>query len=74
MGLHESGKKYKGIIADSPFKKQNIKALITEGLDTKRENRNPYMFKKMVSRINEVLYSIWLFKSIDIYLKYSFIY
>ena len=57
MGLHESGKKYKGIIADSPFQKQNIKALITEGLDTKRENRNPTMFKKMVSRINEVLYS-----------------
>ncbi|TFG23836.1 MAG: hypothetical protein EU532_13120, partial [Promethearchaeota archaeon] len=56
MGLHESGKKYKGIIADSPFKKKNIKALITEGLDTKRENRNPSMFKKMISRIKEVLY------------------
>ncbi len=57
MGLHESGKSYKGIIADSPFKKQNIKAIITEGVDTKRENRTPFMFKKLISKINEVLYS-----------------
>ncbi len=56
MGLHESGKSYKGIIADSPFKKQNIKAIITEGVDTKRENRTPLMYKKIINKINEVLY------------------
>ncbi len=56
MGLHESGKSYKGIIADSPFKKQNIKAIITEGVDTKRESRKPLMFRKIVSKISEVLY------------------
>ncbi|MHA1658322.1 MAG: helicase C-terminal domain-containing protein [Promethearchaeota archaeon] len=56
MGLNESGKSYKGIIADSPFKKKHIKALIIEGVDTKRENRNPAMFKKMIEKIREVLY------------------
>ncbi|MFX1340607.1 MAG: helicase C-terminal domain-containing protein [Promethearchaeota archaeon] len=56
MGLHESGKGFKGIIADSPFKKQNIKAIITEGVDTKRESRNTHMYKKMINKINEVLY------------------
>lgn len=55
MGFNESGKRYKGLIANSPFQKKNIKAIITEGIDTKRENRNPFMFKKMVNRINEVL-------------------
>jgi len=56
MGLNESGKSYKGIIADSPFEKKNIKALIVEGVDTKRESRNPGMFKKMIEKIDEVLY------------------
>ncbi len=55
MGLNECGKSYKGIIADSPFNKKNIKAVIIEGVDTKRDNRTPYMFKKMISKINEVL-------------------
>ncbi|MFX1392299.1 MAG: helicase C-terminal domain-containing protein [Promethearchaeota archaeon] len=57
MGLQESGKSYKGIIADSPFKKENIRAIITEGVDTRRENRTPLMYKKMNSKINEVIYS-----------------
>jgi DNA excision repair protein ERCC-2 len=57
MGLQNSGKNYKGIIADSPFLKKNIKAIITEGVDTARKNRNTPMFKKMLSKINEVLYS-----------------
>ena len=56
MGLNDSGKRYKGIVADSPFKKENIKALITEGVDTRRENRNPLMYKKMLRKIHEVLY------------------
>ena len=55
MGLNESGKKYRGIITESPFQKKNIKALIIEGVDTKRNNRTPDMFKKMISKINEVL-------------------
>ena len=57
MSLQQSGKSYKGIIAESPFKKQNIKAVITEGVDTRRENRNPPMFKKMLSKIEEVISS-----------------
>ncbi|MBY8989849.1 MAG: hypothetical protein KGD58_03765 [Candidatus Lokiarchaeota archaeon] len=55
MGLNESGKSYRGIITDSPFQKKNIKVVITEGVDTKRENRTPFMFKKMIGKINEVL-------------------
>ena len=57
MGFNESGKSFKGIIADSPFKKKNIKAIITEGVDTKGVNRNPYMFKKIIEKISEVLLS-----------------
>ncbi len=55
MGLNESGKSYNGIIADSPFPKENVKAVIVEGVDTKRDNRTPEMFEKMISKINEVL-------------------
>ncbi len=55
MGLNECGKSYKGIIADSPFSKKNIKAIITEGVNTKRANRTPGMFEKMIDKINEVL-------------------
>ena len=57
MGLQQSGKSYKGIIADSPFQRQHIKAIITEGVDTRRKNRNPPMFKKMLSKIEEVICS-----------------
>ncbi|MFX1356265.1 MAG: helicase C-terminal domain-containing protein [Promethearchaeota archaeon] len=55
IGLNESGKKYTGIISKSPFDKENIKAVITEGVDTRRENRTNEMFKKMVSKIEEVI-------------------
>jgi len=55
MGLNECGKSYKGIVADSPFRRKNIKAIITEGVDTKKDSRTPYMFKKMIGKINEVL-------------------
>ena len=57
MGLRESGKSYKGIVASSPFKKENIKAIITEGVDTRRASRTGPMFKKMLSKIDEVIYS-----------------
>ncbi len=55
MGLNECGKSYKGIIADSPFNHNNIKAVITEGVNTKRVNRTSNMFKKMIGKISEVL-------------------
>ncbi|MFX1375474.1 MAG: helicase C-terminal domain-containing protein [Promethearchaeota archaeon] len=55
MGLNDSGKSYKGIITNSPFHKKNIKAIIIEGVDTKRANRTPAMFKKMINKINEIL-------------------
>jgi DNA excision repair protein ERCC-2 len=57
MGFHESGKRFKGIIADSPFKKKNIKAIITMGVNTRRENRVPNTFNDMVAKISEVLCS-----------------
>lgn len=55
MGLNKSGKSYKPLIADSPFKKKNIKAIIIEGVSTRREDRNPSMFRKMVKKIEEVV-------------------
>lgn len=57
MGLRESGKSYKGIVAGSPFQKENIKAIITEGVDTRRGSRTGPMFKKILSKIDEVIYS-----------------
>ncbi|MFO8019096.1 MAG: ATP-dependent DNA helicase [Promethearchaeia archaeon] len=56
MGLNESGKSYKGIVAKSPFKKKHIKALITEGVNTRKENRKPFMFKKILSKIDEIIH------------------
>ena len=56
MALNLCGKSFKGIIADSPFDRKNIKAIIIEGVDTKRANRTPYMFNKMIEKISEVLY------------------
>lgn len=55
MGLNESGKSYNEIIADSPFQKKNVKAIIVEGVDTRRDNRTPEMFEKIINKINEVL-------------------
>lgn len=55
MGLNESGKGFNGITADSPFQKKNIKAVIVEGVDTRRDNRTPEMFEKMINKVNEVL-------------------
>jgi len=56
LGLNQSGKLYKAIIAKSPFLKKNIKVLITEGIDTRRENRTTSMYKKIIKKIDEVLY------------------
>jgi len=56
IALNFCGKSFKGIITDSPFDRKNIKAIILEGVDTKRANRTPNMFKKMIEKISEILY------------------
>jgi DNA excision repair protein ERCC-2 len=56
LGLNQSGKSYKAIIAKSPFDKKNVKALIIEGIDTRRESRTAIMYKKIIERIDEILY------------------
>jgi len=53
MGLRESGKSYKGIVASSPFQKENIKAMITEGVDTRRGSRTGPMFKKYYLKLTK---------------------
>lgn len=55
IGSKESGKKYEGIIADSPFSKENICALIIDGVNTRKINRTSEMYKKMINKIDEVL-------------------
>ena len=55
MGFKESGKNYKGIIAESPFNNKNVKAIIAEGVDTRKDNRIPSMYKKIISKIGEVI-------------------
>jgi len=55
MGLNKCGKSYKGIIAESPFQKKNVKALIVEGVSTRREDRNPIMYRKLIDKIEEVI-------------------
>ncbi len=57
MGLKQSGKDYEEINGGSPFNKENIKVLITEGVDTRGGNRNSEMYKKMILKIEEVIYS-----------------
>ena len=54
-GLHWKKKGYKEIIAESPFKKSNILALLTEGVDTGRDNRKPFMYEKIIHKIKEVI-------------------
>ena len=55
IGIKNATKAFKALIADSPFKKEHIKALIIEGVDTRRANRNSMMYNKMVSKIEEVI-------------------
>jgi len=54
---NEGTKGYTEILADSPFKSRNIKALITEGINTGRDSRTPATYKKMISSILEVVES-----------------
>ncbi len=53
--LNKGVKGYTEIIADSPFKSRNIKALITTGINTSRDNRTATTYKKMISSISVVV-------------------
>ncbi|MFX1498356.1 MAG: helicase C-terminal domain-containing protein [Promethearchaeota archaeon] len=55
IGFKESGKKYEGIITDSPFSKDNICALIIDGVNTRKVSRTSEMYKKMITKIDEIL-------------------
>ena len=48
-------KGYTEILADSPFKSRNIKALITAGINTSRDNRTPATYKKIIASVLEVV-------------------
>ncbi len=56
-GVHYKPSGYHEIVAQSPFPRKNIKALIIEGVDTRKENRTFSMFQKIIEKINEVLRS-----------------
>jgi DNA excision repair protein ERCC-2 len=55
MGFKQTGKNSEEIEANSPFAKKNIMALITEGIDTRKQNRGNIMYRKMIDRIEEVI-------------------
>jgi len=54
-GLNCRKGKFLEINARSPFKKNNILALITKGVDTKKENRVSGMYKKIIWKVKEVV-------------------
>jgi len=54
-GLNWKKGGFLSINSPSPFKKNNILALITEGINTKNENRVPEMYIKIIAKIKEVL-------------------
>ena len=54
-GLHWKQEGFTEIIAESPFKRKNILALITEGVDTGKDHRKPFMYEKIISKIKEVI-------------------
>lgn len=57
MGFNETGKESKVMLGKSPFPKENILGLIVDSINTKRENRTKETYKKMVSKIGEVICS-----------------
>ncbi|MHA1458267.1 MAG: helicase C-terminal domain-containing protein [Promethearchaeota archaeon] len=57
LGVNKKVTGYMEIIANSPFKRKNIKALIVEGVTTKVNRRNPPMFQKILRKIEEVISS-----------------
>ena len=57
LGVNRKNTGYKEIIANSPFKSRNVKALIVEGVTTKINRRTPSMYQKMLRKIEEVISS-----------------
>ena len=57
MGFNNCEKDIKEIIGESPFPKENIRAFISRGINTKYDNRKPEMYAKMISKIEEVVSS-----------------
>ena len=54
-GLSYKQQGYEIIITKSPFKSRNILALVTEGVATDYNNRNPFMYNKIITKIIEVV-------------------
>jgi len=54
-GLNGKKTGYMEIIASSPFDSKNIKALIVEGVSTKKKDRTPGMYRKLIGKITEVV-------------------
>ncbi|MFX0145233.1 MAG: helicase C-terminal domain-containing protein [Candidatus Hodarchaeota archaeon] len=54
-GLDRKFSGYKEIIANSPFKSKNIRALIIQGVTTRLKKRTPIMYKKMNEKIEEIV-------------------
>ena len=56
-GLNKKSTGYTEIIASSPFKSENIEALIVDGVSTKAGKRTPEMYQKIIQKISEVVSS-----------------
>jgi len=57
IGLDEIQRQLKILELNSPFPKENILVLITKNVNTKGENRLDSMYKKIIEKIAEVLFS-----------------
>ncbi len=55
IGLKECEKDSHIMYMDSPFLSKNYRALITEGVDTARDDRTEEMYKNFIIKIDEVL-------------------
>ncbi len=54
-GLSYKDQGFEKLVANSPFQSKNILALIIEGVDTTYNNRNSFMYKKIINRIVEII-------------------
>jgi DNA excision repair protein ERCC-2 len=53
--IHKKDRGYREIIATTPFNSKNVRALIIEGINTKKNYRTTMMYDKIVERIEEVI-------------------
>jgi DNA excision repair protein ERCC-2 len=56
-GLKYKKEGYNQIVAPSPFERRNILSVITNGINTGKNNRTPPMYEKIIHRIEEVIHS-----------------